>query len=157
MIVRKTRRMPTVLGIALCLAVAGFSTPASAQADSNPKYDIFAGYQWLHPGATVPAAFGDPNNPTPYKVPDMSGGFGTAFAYNFDPHWAAEFDFGHNWGNGNYQTTVSAGPRLMLRTEGTNIFLHALVSYNRLGVQGLTEGRDGVGAMQKRRPLHYQP
>lgn len=147
MIVRKTRRMPTVLGIALCLAVAGFSTPASAQADSNPKYDIFAGYQWLHPGATVPAAFGDPNNPTPYKVPDMSGGFGTAFAYNFDPHWAAEFDFGHNWGNGNYQTTVSAGPRLMLRTEGTNIFLHALVSYNRLGVQGLTEGRDGVGAI----------
>lgn len=147
MIVRKTRRMPTVLGIVLCLAVAGFSTPASAQADSNPKYDIFAGYQWLHPGATVPAAFGDPNNPTPYKVPDMSGGFGTAFAYNFDPHWAAEFDFGHNWGNGNYQTTVSAGPRLMLRTEGTNIFLHALVSYNRLGVQGLTEGRDGVGAI----------
>jgi outer membrane protein OmpA-like peptidoglycan-associated protein len=133
--------------IAAVLAMITFCATAFAQSDSNPKYDIFVGYQWLHPGATVPAPFGDPNNPTPFKVPDMSPGFGAAFTYNFDPHWGAEFDLGHNWGNSNYETTVSAGPRFMWRTEGSNLFLHALFSYNRLSVNGLGDARDGIGAI----------
>lgn len=123
------------------------SSSALGQSDSYPKYDFFVGYQWLHPGATVPAPFGDPNNPTPFKVPDMSPGFGTAFTYNFDPHWGAEFDLGHNWGHGNYETTVSAGPRFMWRTDGSNLFIHALLSYNRLAVNGLGDPKNGVGAI----------
>ncbi len=111
---------------------------------STPKWDLFAGYQWLHPGATVPAAFGDPSNPTAYRVPDMAKGFGTALTYNFDPHWGAEADFGHNWGDSNYETTLSGGPRFMWRTDDGNYFLHALVSYNRLNVSGLN-GSNGIG------------
>ena len=124
-----------------------FSTSASAQSDTVPKYDIYLGYQWMHPGATVPAPFGSPNNPTPYKVPDMSTGFGGAFTYNFDRHWGAEFDLGHSWGNSNYESTFSAGPRFMWRTEGSNIFLHALLSYNRFSVKGLPNGTNGIGAI----------
>ena len=124
-----------------------FSTSASAQSDTVPKYDIYLGYQWMHPGATVPAPFGNPNNPTPYKVPDMSTGFGGAFTYNFDRHWGAEFDLGHSWGNSNYESTFSAGPRFMWRTEGSNIFLHALLSYNRFSVKGLPNGTNGIGAI----------
>jgi outer membrane protein OmpA-like peptidoglycan-associated protein len=101
----------------------------------------------MHPGATVPAPFGNPNNPTPYKVPDMSTGFGGAFTYNFDRHWGAEFDLGHSWGNSNYESTFSAGPRFMWRTEGSNMFLHALLSYNRFSVKGLPNGTDGIGAI----------
>jgi outer membrane protein OmpA-like peptidoglycan-associated protein len=117
---------------------------AFAQSDSTPKWDLFAGYQWLHPGATVPSAFGDPGNPTPFGVPDMTAGFGAAFTYNFDPHWGAEGDFGHNWGNSNYETTLSGGPRFMWRTDDGNYFLHALVSYNRLNVNGLNPS-NGIG------------
>ena len=124
-----------------------FSTSASAQSDTVPKYDIYLGYQWMHPGATVPAPFGNPNNPTPYKVPDMSTGFGGAFTYNFDRHWGAEFDLGHSCGNSNYESTFSAGPRFMWRTEGSNIFLHALLSYNRFSVKGLPNGTNGIGAI----------
>ena len=146
---RKSGRARAIFAAVLSVSAAMivFSTSASAQSDTVPKYDIYLGYQWMHPGATVPAPFGSPNNPTPYKVPDMSTGFGGAFTYNFDRHWGAEFDLGHSWGNSNYESTFSAGPRFMWRTEGSNIFLHALLSYNRFSVKGLPNGTNGIGAI----------
>jgi len=145
--VRKTGRALLAAVLSISAAMIAFSTSASAQNDTVPKYDVYLGYQWMHPGATVPAPFGNPNNPTPYQVPDMSTGFGGAFTYNFDRHWGAEFDLGHSWGNSNYESTFSAGPRFMWRTEGSNIFLHALLSYNRFSVKGLPNGTDGIGAI----------
>src|SRR5215467_15198439 len=85
-----------------------FPLSSSAQTDEPvPKWDLFAGYQWLHTGITTPAGFGDPNNPTPFEVPDMPKGFGAALTYNLDSHWGMELDFGQNWGNGSYNTTIS--------------------------------------------------
>jgi outer membrane protein OmpA-like peptidoglycan-associated protein len=136
----------TVFAVFVLLAVSLISSPAFAQSDSNPKWDLFVGYQWLHPGATVPAPFGDPNNPVPLKVPDMSKGLGAAFTYNFDPHWGLEFDFGHNWGDSNYETTGSIGPRFMWRTDVGNYFVHTLVSLNRANVNGLNPD-NGAGAI----------
>ena len=126
------------------VAMAIIPTSAFAQSTSTPKWDLFAGYQWLHPGGSVPLPFGDPSNPTPYGIPDMAGGLGAAFTYNFDPHWGAEGDFGHNWGSSNYEMTLSGGPRFMWRTDDGNYFLHALVSYNRLNVNGL-DPSNGIG------------
>jgi outer membrane protein OmpA-like peptidoglycan-associated protein len=128
------------------LAVSLISSPLLAQSDSNPKWDLFAGYQWLHPGGTVPTPFADFNNPTPFNVPDMAKGFGSALTYNFDRHLGAEFDLGHNWGSGNYETTVSVGPRLMWRTDGANYFLHTLIGLNRASVSGLN-AQNGIGAV----------
>jgi len=127
------------------LAILAISSSAFAQTDSTPKWDWFLGYQWMHPGMTVP--LGDPNNPTAYKVPDMAKGLGTAVTYNFDPHWGGEFDFGYNAGSANSETTVSGGPRFMWRTDDANYFLHALLSYNRLDVSGLSNGANGIGAL----------
>jgi hypothetical protein len=135
-----------VIGLFVILAVSLISSAAFAQSESYPKWDLFVGYQWLHPGGTVPAPFGDFNNPSGYKVPDMSAGFGSAVTYNFDPHWGLEADFGHNWGSGNYETTGSIGPRFMWRTDGANYFLHTMVSLNRLSVSGLDAG-NGIGAI----------
>ena len=132
--------------VLLMFATVLVSTPVFAQGDSNPKWDLFVGYQWLHPGITVPAPFGNAFNPTPFKVPDMAKGFGSALTYNFDRHFGLEFDFGHNWGDGNYETTASVGPRLMFRTDGANYFLHALGGYNRLAVSGL-DSHNGIGAV----------
>jgi outer membrane protein OmpA-like peptidoglycan-associated protein len=134
-------------GIFAILAILAISGSASAQSDSTPKWDWFLGYQWLHPGATLPTPFGDPNNPTPFKLPDMAKGFGTAVTYNFDPHWGVEFDIGHNWDSNTYESTGSAGPRFMWRTDDANYFLHALASYNRVSVTGLTNSTNGIGAI----------
>ena len=143
----KLRAAPAVISSVLLMFVTTLvSTPVFAQSDSNPKWDLFVGYQWLHPGITVPAPFGNFFNPTPFKVPDMAKGFGSALTYNFDPHVGLEFDLGHNWGDGNYETTASVGPRVMFRTEGANFFVHALGSYNRLAVSGL-DSHNGIGAL----------
>ncbi len=127
------------------LSVLLISTSAIAQSESTPKWDLFVGYQWLHPGITVPAPFGNASSPSQYSVPDMSAGFGTALTYNLDSHWGGELDFGHNWGSSNYETTISGGPRFMVRTEYAHYFLHSLLSYNRLSVNGLNTGQNGIG------------
>jgi len=135
--------------VATCLSalilVTLIATSSFAQSDYNPKWDAFIGYQYLHPGITVP--FGDPNNPISYKVPDMTPGFGGAVTYNFDPHWGAEFDAGYNWSHGNSLGTASVGPRFIWRTDGANFFVHALLSYNHLGVGGLLNGANGIGTI----------
>jgi outer membrane protein OmpA-like peptidoglycan-associated protein len=135
-----------VMGMLVVLAVSLISSAALAQSDENPKFDLFVGYQWLHPGGTVPTPFNDPTNPTPSVVPDMPKGFGAAFTYNFDRHWGLEADFGQNWGSDNYETTVSGGPRFIWRTEGANYFLHSLLSLNRVSIGGLGAG-NGFGAI----------
>ncbi len=132
--------------VLVVLAVSLISTTAFAQSESNPKWDVFAGYQFLHPGGTVPAPFGSALSPTPFKIPDMTKGFGGALTYNFDPHWGLEFDLGHNWGNSNYETTASVGPRFIWRTDTGAYFLHTLFSYNRVNVSGL-DSNNGIGAI----------
>ena len=67
-----------IAGVFAVIAMMLIPGSASAQSDSNPKWDLFVGYQYLHPGGTVPAPFGDPNNPNQFKIQDMAKGFGTA-------------------------------------------------------------------------------
>lgn len=132
--------------LAILLCVFFLSSALSAQDDSVPKYDLFLGYQWLHPGGTVPSPLGTPSAPIPFDVPDMNKGLGVAFTYNFNRYLGAEADFGHNWDN--YETTFSVGPRLMFRTneDSAAVFIHALLSYNRLGIDGLGES-SGIGGI----------
>ena len=139
---------PVAKALFAVLAVSLLSGLAFAQSDSNPKGDVFLGYQWLHPGGTVPVPFGDPNNPQGYPVPDMPRGVGGAYTYNFDPHWGLEFDLGYNTSKeANTETTASVGPRFMWRGENENVFLHALVGGNWLGISGLSGDTKGIGAI----------
>jgi len=120
---------------------------ALAQDESNPKYDIFAGYQWLHPGGNVPNPNSTPTNPIPNQVPDMARGIGAAGTYNFTPHWGLEGDVGQSSaGNNTFETTVSGGPRFILRVEDGAFFAHALLSYNRLAVDRLNTS-NGIGGI----------
>jgi hypothetical protein len=128
----------------LMLTVVFLSALTLAQDVETPKYEIFAGYQWLHPGGTVPVPFTNYNNPAGMKLPDMPDGFGTSFTYNFQKYFGLEGDFGQNWDN--YETTLSVGPKVTYRTENVNYFLNTLLSYNRLGVNGLPSS-NGVGAI----------
>jgi len=135
-----------IAGLLIVLSVSLLASRAYAQSDTNPKFDIFVGYEWLHPGGWTPTPFGDANSPVAFKVPDMSKGFGAAFTYNLDPHFGVEFDLAQNWGDSNYETTVSVGPRVMWRTDNANFFLHATLGLNRLNVSGLN-GSNGIGGL----------
>jgi outer membrane protein OmpA-like peptidoglycan-associated protein len=131
------------------IAITIISGSAFAQSDSNPKWDLFGGYQYLAPGGTVPLSTSDPSNPTAFKLPGEAKGIGSTLAYNFDKHWAGEVDFGYNRDTGSASSnwTTSLGPRFMWRTDSVNLFMHGLVSFNRLTYDAGFATHNGVGAI----------
>jgi outer membrane protein OmpA-like peptidoglycan-associated protein len=142
---RKCRRlMAGLLGLIAVLVISG---SALAQDSSSGSWDIFVGYQYLNPGATVPAPGGDPNNPTPYPLPAMSKGAGAAATYNFDPHWGLEGDFGYNRDTSaeNSEWTAGAGPRFVAHDESARFFLHALATLNRVTYDSGLVNHNGIG------------
>ncbi len=139
------------LWVVLCttLALSMLSSVAFSQDQQVPKYDVFTGYQWLHPGGNVVAPGSDPNAPTSQSLPDAPWGVGAAIARNFGKYLAAEADYGKNWttdGKGLNEQTLSIGPRLMFRSDNANFFVHTLLSWNRLSAPGLPDD-NGIGAI----------
>jgi hypothetical protein len=80
MSLRHGRGAACVLLAAFCslLAVGLLSAAAVAQEEETPKVDLFLGYQWLHPGATVPSPFQPPTAPVAQKMGDIPQGAGAA-------------------------------------------------------------------------------
>jgi hypothetical protein len=145
-----TNRLLTAALSAIFVVIV-MSVSGSAQSDYNPKYDIFGGYQWMHPGATVPVNTGDPENPVPFTLPDMAKGLGGAFTYNLDPHWGLELDGGYSRDTPSAASewTASIGPRFIWRTDTAAFFLHALGGLNRVAYDsgfGLSS-TNGIGAI----------
>ena len=117
---------------------------AQDKTETPPKVDLFVGYQWLNPGGQVPQAGQPAASPVSVTPPGMGKGVGSAVAYNFSSHWAFEADFGHNWSDFGYETTFSAGPRLMFRTPEMNYFLHALLGVNRFDSNSVRAGTSAI-------------
>jgi len=139
MVFRRWRVSTILLFCSMVLALIVMGMPAEASAQENaPKWDWFLGYQWLNPGATVPLQG---------KLPSIGKGFGTALTYNFDKNWGLETDFGGSWNGQVSETTLSLGPRFMWRTEGMNLFVHALGGLNRVYPKINLSGNNGVGAI----------
>jgi outer membrane protein OmpA-like peptidoglycan-associated protein len=146
---RRNRQLTAVLFATFVVVL--MSATAWSQSDSTPKWDVFAGYQWTHPGATVPLNTGDPDNPSAFKLPDMPKGLGGAFTYNLDSHWGLETDFGYSRDtpSSSSEWTASFGPRIMWRTENANFFIHALAGFNRVTYDNTADikGNNGIGAV----------
>jgi len=142
----RAERAGLACAVAFLTLVATVGT-VSAQSDTTPKWDLFAGYQWLHPGGTVPHAGSDPSNPNAFKLPDEAAGGGAALTYNFDKNWGGELDFGYNANTKSDSSdwTLSIGPRFMARTDTANYFLHALVGLNRLSYDSGAATHNGMG------------
>jgi outer membrane protein OmpA-like peptidoglycan-associated protein len=110
-----------------------------------PKYDIFAGYQWLNPGGNIPGGPDGMGGILPFKLPSMGKGGGLAFGYNFHPNFALEGDIGLNLKDQFDVSTYSIGPRFTWRGEGINFFAHTLLGDNHL--TSPVGARNGIGAI----------
>jgi hypothetical protein len=132
------------LGLFLTLSVLLLTGAVVAQ-QTPPKFDIFAGYQWLDPNGNVPGGPDGSGGILPFKVPSMSKGGGLAFAYNFHPNFALEGDIGLNLKDQFDISTYSVGPRFTWRTEGLNLFAHTLLGNNHL--TSPVGARNGIGAI----------
>jgi len=133
------------LGLLLTLSVFLFSSAVLAQQQTPPKFDIFAGYQWLNPGGNVPGGPDGSGGVLPFKVPSMGKGGGLAFGYNFHPNFALEGDIGVNLKDQFDVSTYSIGPRYTWRGEGMNLFAHTLLGLNHLTAP--VGARNGLGAI----------
>jgi outer membrane protein OmpA-like peptidoglycan-associated protein len=127
--------------IFILLLISGASF---AQDEPTPKIDIFAGYQWLDPGATVPTFVANP--PVGTRLPSMPKGLGATATYNFSKFIGLSLDAGGNWHDIGHETTLSVGPRLMWRNEGFNLFGHTMLGLNQLKA-GSLDTRNGIGAI----------
>lgn len=133
------------LGFLAAFVLILCSSSASAQEKQPvPKYDIFAGYQWLNPGGNIPASDGM-GGLVPFKLPSMAKGGGLAFGYNFHPNFALEGDIGLNLKDQFDVSTYSIGPRFTWRGEGINFFAHTLLGDNHL--TSPLGARNGIGAI----------
>ncbi|MGH9504453.1 MAG: outer membrane beta-barrel protein [Terriglobales bacterium] len=128
------------------LAATLISATVMAQEEPTPKVELFVGYQWLHPGATVPSPFQPPNAPVGQKMGDIAQGAGASFTYNFTPHWGLEADYGGNKNDNGSENTASIGPRVAWRGEGVTFFAHTLLGFNRLTVPQVNTS-NGLGAI----------
>jgi outer membrane protein OmpA-like peptidoglycan-associated protein len=118
---------------------------SSALAQETPKHEVFAGYQWLNPGGTVPQPYQAFNGPLTLKVPSLPRGLGMAYTYNVNKIFGLEADLGHNWVQNIYESTISGGPKLTWRQEQMDMFVHALAGYNYFSLTGLnTNHRAGA-------------
>ena len=131
----------------------------AASAQDTPKSELFFGYQWLNPGGTVPEPFQPFNAPVGVKVPSMPKGFGASYTFNLKKAWGLESDFGHNWSDFGYETTLSFGPKITWRQENIDMFIHGLGSYNRFVENGInprsTFGAIGGGGMDLKATKHF--
>jgi hypothetical protein len=139
------RRMLSGLFLGLC-AVSLVSATAVAQEEPTPKEELFVGYQWLHPGITVPSPFQPANAPIGVKMGDIPQGAGASLTYNFSRFLGLEADYGGNKNKFGSVNTASIGPRLAWRNEGTTFFVHTLLGYNRLTVPNVGTS-NGIGAI----------
>jgi hypothetical protein len=128
------------------LAVGSLSVGAFAQDDSYPKAELFAGYQWLNPGATIPAPGHSFFAPVPNKLGDIPQGAGASLTWNFTKLLGLEGDYGGNWNKVGNESTGSIGPKMTWRGDGVNFFAHTLLSYNRFTTKGL-DSSNGIGAI----------
>src|SRR6266496_3260371 len=140
-----TRSPSAAAALALAVIVVVLPTLLSAQGNT-PKVELFAGYQWLNPGGTVPNGLNQNGNQPSLKLPSMPQGAGVSLAYNFTKHLALEGDYGGNWNKFASENTASIGPKLTFRGEGVDFFLHTLFGWNHLSPKNL-DSSDGVGAI----------
>lgn len=141
---------PFLAGLSVVLTVVLISSFALAQSDTpNPKWDVFAGYQYLNPGSIVPAPGSTPSAPSQVNLPGMAKGIGGALTYNFDPHFGLEGDFGYNRGtssgDASSEWTAGGGPRFIVRTDSMAVFIHALATFNRVTTDNGFITSNGIG------------
>ena len=91
--------------------------PLCSFAQSNdPKYEIFAGYSYLH------------TNPGGGKSSADASGWNASVDYNLTRHWGAKADFdGHYCCNSQKEHNFLFGPQYQFQASHTRLFMHALV------------------------------
>ncbi len=112
------------------------SLTSLAQEAPPPKVDIFAGYSWMDPGASIGGV----------GLPSIKPGFGVTSTFNLNRWFGLSIDSGGHYGDNERISTLMFGPRFKLREEHFEPFIHGLVGLHRVSLTGLNTD-NSVGAV----------
>src|SRR5258708_2125684 len=129
--------LPAVIAV-LCT----FATIAAAQDQPAPKWELYGGYSFFHPGADVHGQLPGALLPLSSRLEPNPRGFGGTVTYNFN-HWLGiSFDVSDHWGSGEAGlpsriddagfANFSVGPKVTFRSNRFSPFLEVLVGGHRL-------------------------
>jgi outer membrane protein OmpA-like peptidoglycan-associated protein len=124
--------------VALCL----FGTPAAAQDQPAPKWEIFGGYSFLYPNATVHGVLPLGVLPLSSNLESNPRGGGASVTYNFNRWAGITLDASKEWSAGEVGvakriddagfSNVSLGPKFTYRTEHLSPFVEVLLGEHHL-------------------------
>jgi len=125
--------------IALLCALA---SPAVAQNQPAPKWELYGGYSFFHPGADVHGQLPGALLPLSSRLEANPRGAGASVTYNFNRWFGLTLDTSTHWGSGEVGlpkriddaafSTLSFGPKVTFRHEHFSPFLEVLVGDHRL-------------------------
>ena len=122
----KTSRFMLVIAVAILASILPLAS--LAQEPTTPKVELFGGYSWYHPGATVLGT----------KVPSITKGWDSSLTYNFNKWWGLTGDVGGHYKREVNAYTFSFGPQFKYRSaEHFEPFAHVLAGWMHQDPSGL--------------------
>jgi outer membrane protein OmpA-like peptidoglycan-associated protein len=129
--------LPAMIALLCALAPA-----AAAQNQPAPKWELYGGYSFFHPGADVHGQLPGALLPLTSRLESNPRGAGASVTYNFNRWFGLTLDTSTHWGSG--ETTLfrriddaafsnlSFGPKITFRHEHISPFFEVLVGDHRL-------------------------
>jgi len=127
---------------AIFVVLGAFATPAAAQDQPAPKWELYGGYSFFHPGANVHGQLPGALLPLSSRLEANPRGAGASVTYNFNRWFGLTLDTSTHWGSGEAGlprriddaafSTLSFGPKVTFRHEHFSPFLEVLVGDHRL-------------------------
>lgn len=134
---RGFRMLPAAMAV-LCV----LGTLVAAQDQPAPKWELFGGYSFFHPGADVHGVLPLGLVPLTSRLEPNPRGAGASATYNFSRWFGLTLDASTNWGSGEASvgrrvddagfSNLSFGPKVTFRHEHFSVFLEGLVGDHRL-------------------------
>ncbi len=117
---------------AVIFVLCAFGTPTAAQDWSAPKWEIFGGYSFLYPGATVHGVLPHGLVPLSSNLESNPRGFGGSVTYDFNRWVGITLDGSEHWHTGEVGVpmriddaafwNVSVGPKITFRCAQSPTF-----------------------------------
>jgi len=127
---------------AMIAVLCTFATLAAAQDGPAPKWELFGGYSFFHPGADVHGQLPGALFPLSSRLEVNPRGVGLSATYDFNRWLGLTLDASTHWGSGESTlagriddaalSNLSVGPKVTFRTTHFSPFLEGLVGIHRL-------------------------
>src|SRR3984893_1332065 len=127
---------------ALIAVLCSFAIPATAQDEPPPKWELFGGYSFFHPGADVHGELPGALLPLSSRLESNPRGVGLSATYDFNRWFGLTLDTSTHWGSGESTlfnriddaafSNLSLGPKFTLRPKHFSPFVEVLVGDHRL-------------------------